>query len=171
MKKLLAVLALGLASSLAFAQGYGAVEVEDGENRVTRADTIGTAVVVGIKDGAWQYSGKLSTSQAEWGNGSVTTGYEARVKRKFTNTHLGPYLGARLGERVESTGNFSYYAIDAGLVVPVMAKFDLDLSYRYRNAFNNSNNFETNRYGIEGKYRLTKQDSLGLRYARSYNDT
>ena len=79
-------------------------------------------------------------------------------------------MGARLGERVKSDTNFSYYAIDAGIVVPISV-FEVDLSYRYRNAFEEANNFETNRYGVEGKYKFTKNDSIGLRYSQSYGDS
>lgn len=172
MKKFIAILAFGLAANVASAQWYGAVEAEDSKNRVTQADSIGTGVVMGYKSGTTQYSAKVSTSQAEWGNGNITTGYEARVKQSYNiGSVVTPYAQGRLGERVESGRNFSYYALDLGTVIAVYPKFDVDLSYRYRNAFNNDNTFETNRYGIEGKYKLTNKDSLGLRYARSYNDS
>ena len=168
------VLASLLAIFAATAQAgnwYSAVESETSENRVTKADSLGTGLIVGYKEGAWQYSGKLSTSQAEWGNGSITTSYEGRVKRSFDAGIVKPYLQGRLGDRVTSTNDFAYYALDAGVVLPVAKQFDLDFSYRYRNAFNTSNNFQTDRYGIEGKVKLTNKDILGLRYTRSYGDS
>jgi opacity protein-like surface antigen len=82
-----------------------------------------------------------------------------------------PYLGVRLGENVQSTTNYSYYAVDTGVVLPVTNKVEVDFSYRYRNAFDTSNNFQTDRYGIEGKVKITDKDSLGLRYAQSYGDS
>jgi opacity protein-like surface antigen len=82
-----------------------------------------------------------------------------------------PYLGVRLGETVKSTTNFSYYAVDTGVVIPLNEKVDVDFSYRYRNAFDTANNFQTDRFGVEGKVKLTDKDSLGLRYARSYGDS
>ncbi len=82
-----------------------------------------------------------------------------------------PYVQGRLGEKVSSTSNFSYYAFDTGVVVPVASRFDVDFSYRYRNAFNTSNNYQTDRYGIEGIYKVTNNDSLGLRYSQSYGDS
>lgn len=170
MKKLMAILALAFAGS-AFAQGYGALEYSSNENRDTKADSYSTGVILGFKDGNWQYSGKLSSSQAEWGNGSISNSYEARVKRSFSVYGTKPYLQGRLGEQVTSSTNFGYYAIDAGLVVPVAQRVDLDFSYRYRNAFDTANNFQTNRYGIEGKVKITDKDSLGLRYTQSYGDS
>lgn len=170
MKKVLAILAVTFAST-AFAGGYAGVEYEDQQGRNGTSDSVGTAVILGYKDGNTQYSGKLSTSQAEFGNGNISTQYEARVKQKYNVYSVTPYVQGRLGEKVSSTKNFSYYAVDAGIVVPVTGKVDVDFSYRYRNAFNTDNNFQTNRYGIEGIYKVTAKDSLGLRFARSYGDS
>lgn len=172
MKKLVLASLVALFTATAHAGNwYGSVEAETAENRVTHADTIGTGVILGYKEGDWQYSGKLGTSQAEWGNGSITNSYEGRVKRSFSMLGTKPYLQGRLGERVSSSTHFSYYAVDAGVVVPVVKQFDLDFSYRYRNAFDTANNFQTDRYGVEGKVKVTNNDSVGLRYTRSYGDS
>ena len=48
---------------------------------------------------------------------------------------------------------------------------DLDFSYRYRNSFDESKNFQTNRYGIEAIYKFNDSNSLGLRYAQTYGDS
>ncbi len=170
MKKVLAILALSFASTV-FAGGYAGVEYDDAEGRNGTSDSVGTAVILGYKNGNTQYSGKLSTSQAEFGNGSISTQYEARIKHKVDVYGVKPYVQGRLGEKVSSTSNFSYYAIDTGVVVPVASRFDVDFSYRYRNAFNTSNNYQTDRYGIEGIYKVTNNDSLGLRYSQSYGDS
>ena len=174
MKKILAIFALALAGS-AFAQGYGQFDYEDSEGRNGTNNSISTAVTLGIKDGSNSYSGRIGTSQAAWGQGNITTSYEARVSHKFSKyTAVGnftPYIQARLGERVNSDKNFSYYGLDTGVVIPLSSKFGLDLSYRYRNAFSTSNNFQTDRYGIEGMYYVTDKDRLGLRYARTYGDS
>lgn len=170
MNKILAIFVLAFSGSV-FAGGYAGVEYDDQQGRNGTSDSVGTSVILGYKEGNTQYSGKLSTSQAEWGNGKISTTYEGRIKQKFDAYGVKPYLQGRLGEKVSSTGNFSYYAVDTGVVVPVASKFDLDFSYRYRNAFNTDNNYQTNRYGIEGIYKVTANDSVGLRYARSYGDS
>jgi hypothetical protein len=167
MKRMLAILVMSFMSA-AYATPYVASEYETNENRVTKADSIGAAVIIGKKyDSGLQVSGKVSYSQAELGSGSITNSVEGRVKQSFGAF----YLGGRLGERITQTNHFSYYAIDTGVVVPVANAFSIDFSYRYRNAFSNDMNFETNRYGIEAKYKFTKNDAVGLRYSQSYGDS
>ena len=172
MKKIVLIAALFLAASTAMAGNfYAAGEYETAEDRNTKADSYTTGVTLGYKDGGWQYSAKVSSGQAEWGNGSITNRYEGRVKHTWSALGVKPYLGVRLGETVKSSTNFSYYAVDTGVAVPVTEKVEVDFSYRYRNAFDTANKFQTDRYGIEGKLKLTANDSLGLRYAQSYGDS
>jgi hypothetical protein len=170
MKKVLAILALTFAGA-SFAGGYAGVEYEDQNGRNGTSDSVGTAVIVGYKDGATSYSGKVSSSKASLDTGNISNQYEARVKHKYSVMNVNPYLGLRIGEKVSSTSHFAYYAVDTGVVLPVAKAFDVDVSYRYRNAFETSNNFQTNRVGIEGIYKVTANDSLGLRFARSYGDS
>ena len=170
MKKVLAILAVAFAST-AFAGGYAGVEYEDQDGRNGTSDSVGTAVIVGYKDGNTSYSGKVSSSKESWSTGNISNQYEARIKHKYSVMNVNPYLGIRLGEKVNSTSHFTYYAVDTGVVVPVAKAFDVDFSYRYRNAFETSNNFQTNRIGVEGIYKVTKNDSVGLRFARSYGDS
>jgi hypothetical protein len=158
-------------ASTAFAGGYAGVEYEDQDGRGGTSDSVGTAVILGYKDGNTSYSGKVSSSKESWSTGNISNQYEARIKHKYSVMNVNPYLGLRLGEKVNSTSHFTYYAVDTGVVVPVAKAFDVDVSYRYRNAFETSNNFQTNRVGIEGIYKVTKNDSVGLRFARSYGDS
>jgi hypothetical protein len=171
MKKFLAILALAISSTAFAGNFYGAGEYETAEDRNTKADSYTTGLIIGYKDGGWQYSGKVSSGQAEWGNGSITNRYEGRVKHTWSAMGVKPYAQIRLGEVVKATTDFSFYAVDTGVVVPLADKFEVDFSYRYRNAFDTTNNFQTNRYGIEGKVKLTDKDRLGLRYAQSYGDS
>jgi len=171
MKKIIFSILLCL-SGLAVAEPYVAAEYETSEDRNTKADSYSMAGIFGYKlqDG-WQVSGKMQYSQAEWGNGSITESLEARVKKAFTYRSFKPYLGVRLGERLKSSDSFGYYAIDAGTKVTVAKPVDLDFSYRYRNSFDESKNFQTNRYGIEAIYKFNDSNSLGLRYAQTYGDS
>jgi hypothetical protein len=170
MKKVLAILAVAFAST-AFAGGYAGVEYEDQDGRNGTSDSVGTAVILGYKYGNTSYSGKVSSSKPSWGAGNISNQYEARIKHKYSVMNVNPYLGIRLGEKINSTSHFTYYAVDTGVVVPVAKTVDVDFSYRYRNAFDTDNNFQTNRFGIEGIYKVTKNDSVGLRFARSYGDS
>lgn len=144
------------------------------ENRETGADNIAPEFVLGAKNGSWQYSGRVGWSQASWGNGSMTNQLEGRLRYNFspvTGLKLKPYTQLRLGEQIKTGSHFSYYAVDLGLGTPITKTFELDFTYRYRNAFDTANNFETNRYGIEGKFALTSKDSIGIRYTQSYGDS
>jgi len=142
------------------------------ENRDTKADSIAPEMVVGVKDGNWQYSGKAQFSQAEWGNGTITNSVEGRLRYNFNPVSgLKPWSQLRLGDQIKSNSNFTYYALDLGLTAPVTKAFDLDFTYRYRNAFDTANNFQTNRYGVEGKLKITAKDAVGVRYTQSYGDS
>jgi opacity protein-like surface antigen len=175
MKKLF--LAAIMAVSATFAQAadpYFQIANSWQENRVTGANSIAPDVVIGVKDGNWQYSGMAQFSQPELGNGAITNSVEGRVRYNFnpvTSFKLKPWSQLRLGEQITSTNNFSYYAVDLGLTVPLSPVVDVDFGYRYRNAFNTSNNFETDRLGVEGRYKFTNKDTIGLRYGRSYGDS
>jgi hypothetical protein len=174
MKKLF--LAAIMAASVTVAQAaetYFQVANSWQENRATNADSVSPDVVIGVKDGNWQYSGLVSTSQAELGNGTITNAAEGRVRYNFnpvTNFKLKPWTQARLGERIQSDNNFSYYAVDLGVTAPVTSVFDLDFTYRYRNAISSGKDFQTDRYGVEGKLKLSAKDAVGVRYTQSYGD-
>jgi hypothetical protein len=154
------------ATSAVAAGGYTSLEYYDETNRATDATNIKEALVVGTKDGATDYSLKVENSQTEFGNGSISQGIEIRVKQSFD----GFYVGGRLGEKVTSSAHFSHYAIDAGYKLPLGAGFTADVGYRYRNAFETANNFETQRAHVAVGYALTKQDSVALRRSRSWGD-
>ena len=175
MKKLfLAAVMVASATFAHAADPYFQVSNSWQENRVTNANSIAPDVVVGVKEGNWQYSGMAQFSQAEWGNGTITNSVEGRVRYNFnpmTVFKVRPWTQVRIGDQITSTNNFAYYAADLGLTVPVIRTVDLDFTYRYRNAFDTANNFQTNRYGIEGKLKMTNKDTVGVRYTQSYGDS
>lgn len=171
--KFLAVAAL-LVAGAAQAQnkGYASVEYYDEHNRATDADNIAGAVVIGMKTpDNWDYSLKASGSQAELGNGTISTGVETRIRKSFPNA-LGmftPWVGVRLGESIKSTEHFSYYAAEGGVKFPIAGALSGDVGYRYRDAFNHDA-YRTDRVYALASYALTKQDSVALRFSRSYGD-
>ena len=166
MKKLSLFLATLAISASAMAQGYTSLEYYDEHNRVTKADNIKEAIVVGNKVGSTDYSVKMENSQTSFGNGSISQGLEVRVKQSFGAF----YLGGRLGEKVTSTTHFSHYAVDAGVKFPLIAGLTGDVGGRYRNAFDTANAYQTTRIHTAVGYALTKQDSVAVRWSRSYGD-
>jgi len=173
MKKFL-VLAMLLAAGVAQAQnkGYASFEYYDEHNRATSADNLKGAVVAGMKTPEnWDYSLKMESSQAELGNGSISTGVETRIRKSFPNA-LGvftPWAGVRLGESIKSSTHFSYYAVEGGLKFPIAGDLSGDVGYRYKDAFSTASQ-RTDRVYALVSYAVTKQDSVGLRFTRSYGD-
>ena len=166
MKKISLVLASLVMSVSAMAQGYTSLEYYDEHNRATGADNIKEAVVVGTKDGSTDYSLKMENSQTSLGNGSLSQGFEVRVKQSIGAM----YVGGRLGEKVTSTEHFSHYAVDAGVKFPLVAGFTGDVGGRYRNAFQSGHDYKTTRVHAAVGYALTKQDAVAVRWSRSYGD-
>ena len=154
------------ATSTAFAGGYAAYEYSEETNRATDAENIKNAVVVGVKDGATDYSLKTETSQTGLGNGSIGSGLEVRVKQSIGAF----YIGGRLGEKISSSTHFSHYAVDAGVKFPLFAGLTGDVGVRYRNAFETANNYETTRAHVAVGYALTKQDAVAVRWSRTWGD-
>jgi opacity protein-like surface antigen len=171
--KILAITAL-LVAGAAQAQnkGYASVEYYDEHNRVTDKDNIKGAVVVGLKTpDNMDYSLKMESSQAELGNGTISTGVETRVRRTFPNAigSLTPWVGVRLGESIKSSTHFSYYALEGGLKFPIAGALSGDVGYRYKDAFSTDAQ-RTDRVFALVSYAVTKQDSVGVRFSRSYGD-
>jgi opacity protein-like surface antigen len=171
--KILAISAL-LVAGAAQAQnkGYAGLEYSDEHNRATDADNIAGAVVVGVKTpDSWDYSLKASGSQAELGNGTISTGVETRIRKSFPNA-LGvftPWAGVRLGQSIKSTTDFSYYAVEGGVKFPIAGALSGDVGYRYKDAFSVDAQ-RTDRVYALASYAVTKQDSVALRFSRSYGD-
>lgn len=169
--KLMAAVAL-LVSGVAQAGGYAGFEYSDEKNRVTDADSIKGALVAGYKaDGGMDYSVKMESGQTELGNGSISTGLEARVRKTFGDTAgVKPYVGVRLGEKMSSSNHFSHYAVDAGVKFPIVGNLSGDIGGRYRNAFDSVNVFESKRAHALLAYALTDKDSVAVRYSKAYGD-
>lgn len=158
-------------AGVSFAGGYASLEYYDESNRLTGVENIKEALVVGNKVGDTDYSLKMENSQTEFGSGSITQGLEVRVKQSFGDKGgIRPYLGVRLGEKVSSSTNFSHYAFDAGVKIPLGAGFTGDIGARYRDAFDTTNNYTTQRAHVAIGYELTKQDAVAVRWSRSWGD-
>ena len=168
----MAILIATTSVSIADSKGYAGVEYSNETNRITEADSVKGAVVAGIKtDGGMDYSLKMESSQTNIGNGSISTGVEARARKNFDDiVGLKPYLGVRLGEKMSSTSHFTHYAFDYGVKFPITGALSGDIGGRYRNAFDTVNVFQSNRGHAAVSYALTKQDSVALRYSKSYGD-
>lgn len=173
MKKVILIAALLVAGAAqAQSKGYATFEYFDETNRTTKADNIAGAVVVGVKTpDNWDYSLKAAGSQAELGNGTISNSVETRIRKNFPNAIgvLSPWVGIRVGESIKSTEHFSYYAAEGGVKFPIAGALSGDVGYRYKDAFTKDGQ-RTDRVYAMASYALTKQDSVGLRFSRSYGD-
>lgn len=173
MKKVIFIAALLVAGAAqAQSKGYATFEYFDETNRTTKADNIAGGVVVGVKTpDNWDYSLKAAGSQAELGNGTISNSIETRIRKNFPNAIgvLTPWVGIRIGESIRSTEHFSYYAAEGGVKFPIAGALSGDVGYRYRDAFT-QDGFRTDRMYAMASYAVTKQDSVGLRFSRSYGD-
>lgn len=168
--KILAMATL-LVASAAQAGGYADFQYYQEENRNTNKENIKYALTTGYKTAdAWDYSIKLETSQAEVGNGSISEGVEVRVRKGLEFGTFKPYVGVRLGEKIGSSSHFSHYAVDAGTKFPLIGSLNGDIGYRYRNAFETVNAYQSNRYHAALSYALTKEDTVAVRYSQAYGD-
>lgn len=170
--KLLAVAALMVAGvAQAESKGFVRFEYYDEEKVSTGDKNMAYAVVPGVViDKTWELSAQFRASQAELGNGSITNGVEARVARLFTVGSLKPYVGLRVGQAIKSTEDFSHYSVVLGTRFPITGALTGDVGYRYRNAFESGHAYQTSRPHLGLNYALTSNDSVGVRYARSYGD-
>ena len=155
-----------IAGSAVAAGGYTSLEYSDESNRLTGAENINHAVVIGSKIDTVDYSIKMANSQTELGSGSITQALELRAKKSFGAV----YFGGRVGERITSSTNFSYYAIDSGVKFPLFAGLTGDVGARYRNAFESGKLYETTRGHVAVGYALTKKDAVAVRWSRSHGD-
>lgn len=171
LQKLLALVVL-LAAGTAHAQlkYYGTYEFHDEENRVTEANKQKSSFVLGGKNSqGWDFSGKFDVGHES----GASRGAEVRIRKNWINAFgsLTPWAGVRGGEVITTDDNWIYYAVEGGVKFPIAGAFSGDVGYRYRNATEQWRAYETNRYYGMISYALTKQDSVGLRYARSYGDS
>lgn len=149
---------------------YGTYEFSDEENRVTDANKQKSGFVLGGKNAqGWDFSAKFDIGHES----GASKGAEVRIRKNWANAvgTLSPWLGVRGGEAITTDDNWTYYALEGGVKFPIAGALTGDVGYRYRNAVEQSRAYETNRYYGMVSYALTKQDSVGVRYARSYGDS
>jgi hypothetical protein len=173
MKKLLAILALAMTGT-AFAGGSGVsfeFERERGNNAPnTFENTISVAPYYKFDNGV-KADIKFYGSRED-GSKTLENKVEARVQKMW---EVLPHtkLGARVsvGELFSSTKDFSYYTFEPKLSYALTDALSLQGSYRYRNAFNTDNNYETRTTKLGFDYELTKKDEIGVRYLMKRGDS
>jgi hypothetical protein len=82
-------------------------------------------------------------------------------------------LGARvsIGEKFTSTKDFAYYTFEPKASYALTNALSLQAAYRYRNAFDTDNNYQTRTTKLGFDYALTKNDEVGVRYLMKRGDS
>lgn len=168
MKKILAILAFccGTVQAQTATIEYSSAEGLNGKPGATGYLVKWTTPMT--KDIDWDF--QMTTSQAEVSN-NVSTRVEAGLVPKHNLGWARFSTKFAVGQRMNSSGDSSYYVIQPALIIPLDDKFSLRVAYRYRDAFDRSvaDNTGTARLGIN--YSLTKKDSVGIRYDRMRGDS
>jgi len=133
---------------------------------------IGANITIGVKaPEKLEYSVKAGVSLKNTSSSDTTSNnIELKIKKSFdVGMFFIPYVGLRLGEKLNyNTTHFTHYAVDAGAKIPLSTGLALDIGYRYRNAFESSQDYRSNRYHAMFLYDVDQHNTLGLRYASSY---
>lgn len=169
MKKLLVALAI-LASTSAFADKFVLEKARTTEtNGTAGADTWYVKGIVDInKDLAVDAS--IQTTQVDISN-KISSRYDFGINPKF-NVY-GPvrgYTRFSVGEKISTSGDFRFYAIEPGINAPLGNNLTGQLGYRFRNAFDSSiaDTTRTIRAGVT--YDFTSKDAIGVRFDRLRGD-
>jgi hypothetical protein len=120
--------------------------------------------------GGFSVSGVASTTQVAntllKQNLEVQAGYALPA---FSGVTVSGKVG--VGERFTTT-NFPYYALYGAADYKLMDGLTLNaISYRYRNAFDTTNSYESHRLGTGVTYDITSNYSVGVSLTRSYDST
>ena len=133
---------------------------------------IGANVTIGVKaPGKLEYSVKAGVSlKNSSSSDTISNNIEIKIKKSYdVGMFFIPYVGLRLGEKLNhDTSNLTHYSVDAGAKIPLSNGLALDIGYRYRNAFQSSENYRSNRYHATFLYDLDQHNTVGLRYASSF---
>jgi len=169
MKKILLALLIAASTTSVFADKF-VVEKARAEEATSGpgADTWYVKGIVDV-DKNLALDASLQTTKVDNLN-KISARYDVGVNPKFD---LGPfrgYLRVSVGEKIATTGNFGFYAVEPGISAPLGNGFSTSIGYRFRNAFNTSNNDTTHTLRAGVNYEFTKKDAVGVRLDRMRGD-
>jgi len=179
MKKILAILAMAMITSGAFAASatIEAEAIRGVQNTPTDQRNVNLTVRENInKD--FVADVQLSNTANVGTNGADDKASSFRAETGLTGLYdLGYaklYTRLGVGQKYTSTTNFTYYSVQPGVIVPFGSTgLSANVGYRYRTAMTNPNTYndttDTVRLGLA--YDITKKDNVGVRYDRIRGDS
>jgi hypothetical protein len=166
MKKI-AIATLVLASFGAMAADSFTVEAQHINNNQAAAQQ---QYVLGVKKDFGSFAGDLAFSNAQTeGTNSLSTRLEAGAT---VSGPVGLYARTAVGQKYSNTTDYTYYSIEPGINVPVGYGLTAKVGYRYRSAFDSTQNNDqthTMRYALA--YGINKTDTVALKYDRVNGDS
>jgi hypothetical protein len=170
MKKLLIGLMVALASTLALADSV-IVEGSDVNGVNGGKDGKGFLMKYGKNwTQNFETDVQYQTTQTD-GTNAMSTRIEVGAIPSY-NLGFGTfYTRAAYGEKYNTTGNFKYYSVEPGVIVPLGNGFSTRIGYRFRDAVDSdkyADHTKTARVGV--RYDFNKQDAVNLRYDRVRGD-
>ena len=175
MKKLALAVTLAFASLTALADSRGFItlegEVENKHN--TDNDITSFNLIPGVKLND-NYTVDLKVQAQSTDNTKATSAnIEPRLKysQKIGMTDFTVWGRVSLGEKIQSTGNFGYYAIEPGITYNVIKDVKLTVSDRFRDSFADNKGYQTNTIYGGVTYDVNSFDQVGLKLYRKYEDT
>ena len=183
MKKILAILALATSAS-AFA-GAGVNFEFERERGTASPNTMSNTIKVapyykfdnGIKADI-QFGGSRDDGQVSGNNNAIENTVEARVQKLY-EVYPGLHLGARvgLGQVLNGTNasgktvDFGYYTVEPKAEYMITPQLSALASYRFRNGFNESDNYLTRTAKVGAGYAVTKNDLDEVKYFQKRGDS
>ena len=163
MKKILAILALGL-SSTAFAATVG-LEYQNINGVQGSSDQ--KAYELNVKENFNKnFAGDVKfTNTVTDSTNALSTRLEAGVTAQNTYGAFTPYTRLGVGQKFSNTTNFTYYSVEPGVKAAVgNTGVTARVGYRFRNAFDTGNNDTTRTWRAGLDYAVTPKDTVGVGY-------
>ena len=182
MKKILAILALAFAGTAFAGEGVSfEFERERGtQSPNTMTNTVKVAPYYKFDNGVKadiQFGWSRDDGQVNGNNNPSENSVEARVQ-KLWEVYPGLKLGGRLGlgevingvNAANKTVDFSYYTVEPKAEYMITEQLSALASWRYRNAFQDSVNYQTRTWKAGFGYGLTKKDEVEVKYFQKRGD-
>jgi hypothetical protein len=164
-KKILLIFFLFITSSVYSAQSYLQTMLSLETDRDKNTGTEYYEFVTGNKIGQWDFSTCFGTKEG-------SDNLEHRIKYTVDLIFVELYVQERLGYQWDTNRSLTYYTFDTGMSILLSDKHQhrIDILFRHKNSFEDEDEIQANRVGVELKRKITKTVYGGVAYMRSYGD-